>query len=52
MVIIIMLLPREIISRFDYHNFNDGSNSLRLNLWGTAIKIWGSNPLLGEGLIV
>lgn len=48
-IISFIILPREIIDRFDYRNFNDDSNSLRVNLWKTALKIFASNPIFGRG---
>lgn len=48
-IISLVILPKEIIGRFDYHNFNDDSNSLRINLWTTALKIFASSPIFGRG---
>ncbi len=47
--VLLLFLPSSVFSRFDYHNFHDDSNSLRFNLWETAIRIFASNPFFGRG---
>lgn len=44
-----LLLPSELAFRFSPASFNDGSNSLRLNLWQTSYKIFLTNPIWGRG---
>ncbi len=45
----VVFLPDFITSRFNVRNFYDGSNSLRLNLWFTAVKIFLTSPITGRG---
>ena len=46
---VLMILVPDTMSRFDVRSFNDGSNSLRFNLWDTSWRIFLSSPLYGRG---
>lgn len=48
-LIVYFIVPHRMLERFDYHNFFDDSNSLRFNLWKTALRIFESSPFVGRG---
>lgn len=43
------VLPGSILERFNFKNFNDASNSLRINLWTAAWRIFMQHPIVGSG---
>ena len=49
-MVLFMLLPEDLVNRFIYRSYNDGSNRIRIYLWNNAISYILEKPFFGYGL--